>query len=128
MPVSNPLLSCALPFCEVTGVTVGRSEKVILSAMKTGAKPQIRREGLRGMKKEDVHSVIEELLKEIEEEDIGISLFSTFYQIEEDLNFFKPETRKRVESILLTLVDDSKRHKTIIAKLIHLLEKKIHEK
>lgn len=80
------------------------------------------------MKKEEIKGTIEKLLADIEEEDIGISLFSTFYQTGEELHFFKEEDRERVLKILKKLSDDSKRHKGILAKVIAHLEKKIHEK
>ena len=80
------------------------------------------------MKKEELKEIIDKLLREIEEEDIGISLFSTFYQNEKDLHFFKEEDRGRVVKILRKVSEDSKRHKNILTKLIGLLEKKTHEK
>ena len=80
------------------------------------------------MKKEKIKETIEKLLANIEEEDIGISLFSTFYQGEEELHFFKEGDRERVLKILKKLSDDSKRHKGILARVINHLEKKVHEK
>ena len=52
------------------------------------------------MKKEETKEIINKLLTEIEEEDIGISLFSIFCQSENDLQFFKEEDRVRVLKIL----------------------------
>ncbi len=80
------------------------------------------------MKKEEIKKIMEKLLAEIEEEDIGISLLSTFYQGEEDLGFFKEEDRIRVVNILKTLSEDSARHKIVLEKIIDLLGKKLHEK
>lgn len=78
------------------------------------------------MKKGEIKETIKRLLQEIEEEDIGISLFSTFYQNEEDLKFFKGEDRQRVLRILKKLSEDSQRHKTILGHVIRNLEKKSH--
>lgn len=80
------------------------------------------------MKKEEIKETIKKLLQEIEEEDIGISLFSTFYQNEEDLKFFKEGDRKQVLRILKKLSEDSKRHKTILGHVIRNLENKYHGK
>ena len=79
------------------------------------------------VKKEGIREIIDLLLAEIEEEDIGISLFSTFYQNEEELRFFKEEDRDRVLKILKKMSDDSKRHKQILEKIIRLLETKCDE-
>ncbi|MBI3312825.1 MAG: hypothetical protein HYZ83_01130 [Candidatus Omnitrophica bacterium] len=80
------------------------------------------------MKKEEIKTIIKKLLQEIEEEDIGISLFSTFYQNEEELSFFKEADREHVLKILKKLADDSKRHKTILEHIIRNLEDKAHAK
>jgi hypothetical protein len=80
------------------------------------------------MKQEQIKTIIGKLLADIEEEDIGISLFSTFYQNQEELHFFKEQDREQVLTILKKLSDDSKRHKSILAKVIHHLELKSYEK
>ncbi len=67
------------------------------------------------------------LLGEIEEEDISISLFSTFYQSEEDLRFFSEKDRKSVASILEKLSQDSLRHKKMLEEIVCELRKKIYE-
>ena len=74
-----------------------------------------------------MREIIDRLLGEIEEEDIGISLFTTFFQNEEELRFFKEGDRGRVLKILEKLSEDSKRHKGILGKIIGELGKKIHE-
>lgn len=79
------------------------------------------------MTKEEIKKLIQKLLSDIEEEDIGISLFSTFYQNDEELRLFQKEDREQVLKILKKLSDDSKRHKTILEKVIHHLETKCHE-
>lgn len=80
------------------------------------------------VEKEEIRAIIKKLLTDIEEEDIGISLFSTFYQNQDDLHFFKQEDREQVIGILKKLSEDSKRHKTILTEVIHHLEHKYHEK
>ena len=80
------------------------------------------------MKKDEIKELIEKLLTDIEEEDIGISLFSTFYQNQEELHFFKSDDREQVLKILKKLSDDSKRHKALLMKVIDHLELKCHEK
>ncbi len=79
------------------------------------------------MKKEQLKAIIGKLLTDIEEEDIGISLFSTFYQNQEELCFFAEQDREQVIKILKKLSDDSKRHKTIVMKVIQHLERKYYE-
>lgn len=90
----------------------------------------MRRDGVKKskMKKEQLRAMTEELIREIEEEDIGISLYSTFYQTEDELQFFKKEDREIVLKTLKRLAEDSKRHKEILRRVIFLLEKKYHEK
>ena len=80
------------------------------------------------VKKEEIKEIMEKLLGEIEEEDIGISLFSTFYQNQDDLLFFKPEDRERILKILKKLSDDSKRHKELLENIINALGEKLYEK
>jgi hypothetical protein len=75
--------------------------------------------------KQKIQNLIESLLAEIEEEDIGISLFTTFYQNEEELNFFTVPDRERVSKILKQLSDDSSRHKVMLATVITRLGEKI---
>ena len=78
------------------------------------------------LKKALTEEIRDKLLREIEEEDIGISLFSTFYQDENDLRFFKAEDRERVLKILKKLSEDSRRHKTMLLKIISRFEEKCH--
>ncbi|HTL47158.1 MAG TPA: hypothetical protein VL688_03740 [Verrucomicrobiae bacterium] len=72
-------------------------------------------------------ALLKRLLRDIEEEDIGISLFSTFYQDQEELRFFSLDDRAKVLNILQRLAEDSKRHKTIVLKIIGRLEARRHE-
>ncbi len=79
------------------------------------------------MNKEDIKRVIERLLHEVEEEDIGISLFSTYCQAEDELLFFKEEDRVRILKIFKRVSEDSQRHKKILMRVIEHLGKKYHE-
>ncbi|OGW72756.1 MAG: hypothetical protein A2Y02_02175 [Omnitrophica bacterium GWA2_52_12] len=79
------------------------------------------------MKKKDIDAMINRLLTEIEEEDVGISLFNTFYQNEDELSFFSDTDRGRVLAILKKLADDSLGHKAMLEKIITALGKKCHE-
>jgi len=76
------------------------------------------------MKKEEIKEIINNLLHEIEEEDIGICLFSTFFHNEEELSFFREADRERVHKILEKLSSDSKHHKVLLEKIINHLGKK----
>lgn len=80
------------------------------------------------MKKKEIKEIIESLLHEIEEEDIGISLFSTLYQNSSELDFFVEPDRERVLKTLKKLSDDSKQHKVILEKIITELGMKLHAK
>ena len=77
------------------------------------------------MEKKEVKSFIQQLIREIEEEDIGLSLFTTFYQNESELSFFDPIHRERVLKVLKVVADDSRRHKKIIENIISEMEKKL---
>ncbi len=78
--------------------------------------------------KKEIKELIDKLLLEIEEEDIGISLFTTFYQNEFELIFFTKQDREQVLKILKKLSDDSKRHKIMLENVIAELGRKIHGK
>lgn len=74
---------------------------------------------------ERIREIIEKLLGEIEEEDIGISLLTTHYSNQGELKFFKEDDRRRVMEVLEQLAEDSKRHKKILNTIVGHLEKKI---
>lgn len=76
------------------------------------------------MKKEEITEIINKLLHEVEEEDIGICLFSTFFHNEDELSFFKEADRERVHKILEKLSTDSRHHKNLLEKIINHLGKK----
>jgi hypothetical protein len=77
------------------------------------------------MDKKDIKEFILKLVNEIEEEDIGISLFTTFYRNEDELSFFNSVHRERVLKIFKAVSEDSIRHKKIIKTIIGEMEKKL---
>ncbi len=77
------------------------------------------------LENEKIKKIIQQLLSEIEEEDIGISLLTTHYQGDEELAFFSGPDRGRVVEILRLLSEDSKRHKQLLMKIISRLNEKI---
>lgn len=83
------------------------------------------RDDLGDMDKKNIKEFILRLVNEIEEEDIGLSLFTTFYQDKDDLSFFNPVNRERVLKVLKTVADDSRRHKKMIETIISEMEKKL---
>lgn len=85
---------------------------------------------MRNMKKprlseERIREIIEKLLGEIEEEDIGISLLTTHYSSQAELKFFKEDDRRRVTEILEQLAEDSRRHKKVLKSIVGHMEKRI---
>lgn len=77
------------------------------------------------MKRKEVRKIVESLLSEMEEEDIGISLCTLFYQNEAELAFFSERDRERVLEILKILSEDSRKHKDMLQKIILELEKRL---
>lgn len=77
------------------------------------------------MDKKDIKAFILKLVNEIEEEDIGISLFTTFYRNEDELIFFNPAHRERILKIFKGVSEDSLRHKKMIKTIISEMEKKL---
>lgn len=80
------------------------------------------------MDKGEIVTIMERLLLQIEEEDIGISLLTTHFQNKDELNFFQPVDRERVSAILKILSDDSKRHKQMLDKIVSHLGENYREK
>lgn len=74
------------------------------------------------MKASEMSAVIESLLKEVQEEDVAISLFKHHYADEEELSFFDGPELERVRAILKKLSEDSVKHKAILKRVIALLE------
>ena len=79
------------------------------------------------MDKELIRKIINNLLKEVEEEEIGINLMSAHYQSGEDLRFFEPAERERVIKILKSMSEDSCRHKRMLDEMIAELTEKLRE-
>jgi len=73
------------------------------------------------MPNEKIKEIIGRLLNEIEEEDIGISLFLSCYQDKDELEFFKDQDRETIRKILKRAAEDSQRHKEMIVKIISKL-------
>ncbi len=80
------------------------------------------------VRREDIKRMRDNLLKEIEEEDIAISLFSTVYQNKNELHFFEKGDHERVLKILKKLSDDSRRHKEMLEAVIRVLGEKLQRK
>jgi 1,4-dihydroxy-2-naphthoyl-CoA synthase len=72
-----------------------------------------------------IKEMIQKLLSEIEEEDIGISLLTTHYRDNAELAFFSEPDRGRVMEILHRLSEDSQRHKLLLGEVINCLTEKI---
>lgn len=79
------------------------------------------------MEKLRIREIIDKLLHEIEEEDISISLFLTFYQNQQELRFFNNDDRERIVHVLRGMAMDSKRHKEMVGKIINHLGRKYEE-
>lgn len=78
------------------------------------------------MEKGKLQEIIRKLLREVEEEDIGISLLSAHYQSSEELTFFSKESQESVLKILSKLCEDSKRHKGILISIVESLQRRLH--
>lgn len=88
----------------------------------SGGRSHLKKENkIKGQIKE----IIDRLLKEIEEEDIGISLLTMHYRSRGELQFFGEDDRRRVIEILGKLSKDSKRHKKLLAVVIQHLAQKL---
>ncbi|HRK61952.1 MAG TPA: hypothetical protein PLY88_05325 [Candidatus Omnitrophota bacterium] len=79
------------------------------------------------MNSEQLRQMINRILTDVEEEDIGISLLSRHYQNRDELSFFNETDREAVRQILEKLSKDSERHKTMLQDLIEFLGEKLHE-
>lgn len=73
------------------------------------------------MLKKRIRALIKVLLSEVEEEDVGIGLFSIFAASAEDLSFFRQDDKERVLDILKILSDDSRRHKEMLDRIVNAL-------
>lgn len=71
-----------------------------------------------GFTRVEAGEILKKLIRGMEEEDIGISLLTTFYQVAGELQFFQESDRLRVQRILQILAEDSTRHKQILSSVI----------
>ena len=79
------------------------------------------------MEPNQIRALIEKLLSEVEEEDIGISLLSRQYQNELEMSFFNLEDQQKISQILKKLSQDSERHKQMLQDLVGFLGEKLNE-
>ena len=79
------------------------------------------------MESNQIRALIEKLLSEVEEEDIGISLLSRQYQNKLEMSFFNSEDQKKIVQILAKLSQDSERHKQMLQDLVDFLGEKLNE-
>jgi len=79
------------------------------------------------MNSEQLHGMINRILADVEEEDVGISLLSRHYQNQDELSLFNEADRKTVYQILEKLSKDSEQHKRMLQELIDFLGEKLHE-
>jgi len=79
------------------------------------------------MKPEQIRELINSVLQDAEEEEIGISLLSRHYQNQSELAFFNEIDRKAVFQILEKLSKDSQRHKQMLDELVDYLGEKLNE-
>ena len=77
------------------------------------------------MKPVQIRALIEKLLSEVEEEDIGISLLSRQYQNQSEMSFFNSGDQEKVIQILEKLSKDSERHKQMLQDLVGFLGEKL---
>jgi len=80
------------------------------------------------MKTKQIKEMLDKLLESIEEEDVSISLFSNFYQNEEELKLFSDEDKEVIKKILHQVVEDSKRHKLVVKEIMTHLAKEYNGK
>ena len=70
------------------------------------------------MQADQINQLIEKILADVEEEDIGISLLSRHYQNQEELAFFNEADRDTVFRVLEKISQDSQRHKKLLYELV----------
>jgi HD-GYP domain-containing protein (c-di-GMP phosphodiesterase class II) len=79
------------------------------------------------MEKGKIRLLINRVLSDVEEEDIGISLLSRQYQNQHELAFFNAEDQDKILKILEKLSKDSERHKQMLQELVEFLGEQLHE-
>ena len=78
------------------------------------------------MTTEEIREIIGWLMEEMQEEEIGMRLFTSHYQNDSQLSFFNASARERIGEILFKLSEDSKKHKILLERIILHLERKPH--
>lgn len=78
------------------------------------------------MEQGQIRLLINRVLADVEEEDIGISLLSRQYQNQHELSLFSAEDQDKVLKILERLSQDSERHKQMLQDLVDFLGEKLH--
>lgn len=73
-----------------------------------------------------IRLLINKILADVEEEDIGISLLSRQYQNSQELSLFSVEDQDKILRILERLSKDSERHKQMLQELVEFLGEKLH--
>ncbi len=76
------------------------------------------------MSNDGILKISRDLFKEIEEEDIAISLFTAFCANDADLRFFSEEDQAEVKCFLKILINESTRHKQILERITDLLQRR----
>lgn len=61
----------------------------------------------------------EKLARVLEEEETDLFVLSTHYRNDGDLNFFNPEDKKKVKSILDVLIRDTERHAAALKMMVY---------
>lgn len=79
------------------------------------------------MEKGKIRLLINRVLSDVEEEDIGISLLSRQYQNQHELSLFSAEDQDKILKILEKLSKDSERHKQMLQELVEFLGEQLHE-
>ncbi len=79
------------------------------------------------MEKGKIRLLINRVLSDVEEEDIGISLLSRQYQNQHELAFFSAEDQDKILKVLEKLSKDSERHKQMLQELVEFLGEQLHE-
>lgn len=78
------------------------------------------------MDSDKIRALIKNILEDVEEEDVGVSLLSRQYQNREELSLFNEDDRQKVYQVLEKLSTDSERHKRMLYELVDFLGEKLH--
>ena len=78
------------------------------------------------MEPEQIRLLINKVLSDVEEEDIGISLLSRQYRNQHELSLFKSDDQEKTIRILEKISQDSERHKQMLQELVGFLGGQLH--